>query len=228
MDIKSVIFGFAVGGCVSGVATYFITKKKIEKNAEVKANQHAEEVILQMREYYEEQYTIQKAEVLKDKADPSEIVRGYAEEERKEQIQQYSNIAGRYSSGREFVDPAETESPSEDAPDEYYEEADAVAQGMLADVYDKLNHGKPPEVISEEEFGQAPGFDHKECIYYVEDLTFCNDEEEIIDDELRVFGPAIEEWKDNHDLKEPIIIRNYDYSCDYKIEKYYCKCPLIP
>ena len=235
MNIKSFIFGVVVGGCASGVATYFITKKKVEHDATVTANKKAEEVILQMRNYYEEKYTIQKAEVLKDKEDPSEIVKKYSAED----IQEYHGFAERYSGGA--VDPAETERPSEDdndAPDEYYEESaepgpdpeevDAVAQGMLADVYEKLNHGKPPEIISEEEFGQAPGFDHKECIYYVEDLTFCNDEEEIIDDEIRAFGPDVEEWARNSDIKDPFIVRNYDYSCDYRIEKYYCKCPLIP
>lgn len=119
-----------------------------------------------------------------------------------------------------------------DAPEEYYEELSdeekerrAVAEGMLADVYDKMNRDKAPEIISSDEYGAAPGFDTEECTYYVEDLTFCDEGELIIDNEIRMFGTCVDEWKENHEMVDPIFIRNYGMNTDYKIDKMFCKCP---
>lgn len=248
MDIKSVIFGLAVGGCVSGVATYFITKKKTEDRVNTEANQRCEGIILQMRQYYEEQYEIKKAAVIKEeeKDDPSEIVKQYSEyKEIAENLYSHANmdkpwtdtlnkdiaaVKQKYAEREEML--AEMEHPEDDAPDEYYEEVGpdpeetkGVIDGIMADHYDRMNRGKVPEIISEEEFGQAPGFDAEECVYYVEDLTFCDEEENILDNELQMFGPAVEEWKDNHEMTDPICIRNYDLNCDYRIEKMFCQCP---
>lgn len=224
MNIKNFIFGAIVGGALSGVSVYLITKKKMQDECE--------ETVCRMREYYIEKYAVQKAEIMEEKKDPSEIVKEY-----KENIEKYNDISSKYRS--KIVDPAEKERPTDDAPEEYYEndgdgivgpdpaETKGVIEGMAADAYSKANHDRAPEVISENEFGTAPGFGEAEYTYYVEDLTFCDENDMVIDvgDENRLFGSCLTDWKNNDNIGEDICVRNYQYEMDLRIEKRFCKCP---
>lgn len=225
--MKSFIFGAIVGGALSGVSVYFFTKKKM--------TDECEETVCRMREYYIEKYTVQKAEIMEEKKDPAEIVKEY-----KENVEKYNDISGKYRSEavRDSVDPAEKERPSEDAPDEYYESGDGIVgpdpaetkgaiEGMAADAYSKANHDRAPEVISEEEFGNAPGFEEKEYTYYVPDLTFCDEDDVVVPvgDDDRLFGTCVTDWKENNEIGDDICIRNFQYEVDIKIEKRFCKCP---
>lgn len=229
--MKHFIFGFATGSILTGGITYILLKRK--HNKEISEMRLSEEKrYKEMEEYYIDKYSVKNAAVIKE--DPSEIVKRYSNDEK----ETYNQIASTYSAPENYVDPAETEHPSEDsvpdAPDEYYEdeaaddedpERRAIAEGMMADVYNKMNHSRAPEIISEEAYGNAPGFSYEECVYYVEDRTFCDSDENIIDDEGRAFGTCVTEWKDNHDLTDDIYIRNYGRGVDYRIEKMFCKCP---
>lgn len=218
MNAKSFIFGFIAGGALSGVSVYFIMKKKNEKKID-EARKECEDLIVQMKEHYIEEFSPKKAAVVKE--EPEEIVKRYHTE------------ASRYvrEDPVQAIDPAELERPADDAPEEYYEgdpnEAKHFAEGLAADRYDKAMRDKPPAIIPKEEYGQAPGFEGTFAIYYVDDKTFCGDDDVVIsvDDEVRFFGTCLDDWKNNDDMTNDIYIRNYQYNCDYEIEKRFCKCP---
>ena len=194
--MKHFIFGFIIGGALSGVSTYFITKNLTEKKAQLH--------IQNMRKEYKKMYEPKKAAVQKD--DPSEIVKNY-----EEKAQLYS----------EDVDPAEVESPEDDAPDEYYGE-ETVEMDNDAYNYDKLHRNKGVRLISEDDFGQAPGFDSHEVSYYTDDDTYVYDEnDQVIDDPSQLFGSVIRgmKWDEDDKNTDDICIRNFAISTDFRITK---------
>lgn len=234
--MKQFIFGVVLGGCVAGVASYFITKDRVEK----RVRRECEDIICTMRAHYAEQFEIKKAEILNDKEDPEEIVKRYHE------VNDIYNrtskdVVGDKVIRSEVIDRAEMERPSEDdAPDEYYEdaipvsavvvddpvEAAGILEGIAADKYDKENRRRAPERITREEFdNRPPGYEQKEYTYYVEDMTYTDESDMVINDEIDLFGPAIEGWDLNHEDTDPIFIRNYRLQCDYMIEKMFCESP---
>lgn len=211
MNAKSFIFGFVVGGCVSGVAAHFITKHLMEKKCQ--------DEIAEMRErYYSSEYTPKKAEILKEreKPDPETIVEGYKTTE-----------------NRDIYDRAELERPSEDenegdqdAPDSYYEDVEnpEAIEAMNSDLenidYDRANSKKDPEEIVESEVG-THGYDVEYLTYYMEDKTFINSQEQIVDDPRDLLGICLETegFLEREDTSEEIFIRNYRYATDYCITK---------
>lgn len=234
--MKKFIFGFILGGCVSGAATYFIMKKKSQKEIDA-ARQQCEDIVAMMRVEYANKYSIQKAEIL-DKEDPEEIVKKYHDEAAPYDRRSDVVTGDKIISG---ADPAELESPSEDAPDEYYEdddygdkditveepaELDGIKEGLAAAEYDNKYRKRAPERITREQYDNgAPGYEQHECSYYVEDCVFTDDSELVINNEEDLFGTAVDGWDDNDDDTDPIFIRNYMYQCDYMIEKMFCKSP---
>lgn len=218
--MKNFIFGFVVGGALSGVSVYLFAKKKFEKEKKEIVDT-CEDTIVKIRQYYSEQVP-EKAAIIKE--DPSEIVKEYYR-------------VGSFVEGDKIIvkeDPAELERPQDDAPEEYYEEGPdpedtwAESYGRAADKFDKENRGRSPERIIADDFGNAPGFDYKEYTYYVEDNTYCDEFENILDDEISLFGTAIDGWDTNNEDDDPIYIRNYALNCDFKIDKMFCKCPMNP
>lgn len=213
--MKNFIFGFICGGAIVGVSTYFITKKR----EETKAQLHIEK----MRKEYKEKYSPKAVAIKKD--DPSEIVKEYEKE-----TTRYSDRgeAIKTSPKENNVDPAELEVPSEDAPDEYYEDSEEAAikkEALEAHEYDKKHRNKGCRLISEDDFGQAPGFDRKEISYYVDDDTYVHDEsDEVIDDPAMVFGGVIKStrWDSDDEQTDDICIRNFALGTDYKISKNFC------
>lgn len=225
MNAKSFIFGFVVGGALSGVSVYLFAKKKFEKEKKEIVDT-CEDTIVKIRQYYSEKVP-EKAAIIKE--EPSEIVG------------RYEDLARTYDTRSEEVvgdkiigDPAEFERPEDDAPEEYYEEgpdpeeARAESYGREADRFDKENRGRSPERIIADDFGNAPGFESKEYTYYVEDNTYCDEFENILDDEMGLFGTAVGGWDTDNEDDDPIYIRNYALNCDFKIDKMFCKCPMNP
>lgn len=226
--MKNFIFGFLIGGVVSGTATYFICKKKFDKDKKEIVDA-CEDTIVKIRKYYSEQVP-EKAAVVKE--EPSEVVK------------KYHDISSVYRVGDVVkgepilvkVDPAELERPTDDAPDEYYEDEvgadpeDVMAEsyGREAERFDKENRHREPERILPDEFGNAPGFDAEEITYYVDDDTYCNEDEMIIQDEVSLFGTVVNGWDTNHEDTNSIYIRNYQYNVDFKIDKMFCPCPMNP
>lgn len=204
MNVKSFIFGAVVGGCISGVTTYFITKHIVEKNAQTE--------ISEMRNHYISTYVPKKEAVLKDleKPAPETIVAAYKQSEDKE-----------------VYDRAELERPSEDdAPDSYYVDADnpeaieAMNSDLEAIEYEKNNRYKDPEIIVESEVG-AHGFDVSYLTYYKADGILVDSQEQVVDDMHGILGVCLEEsgFLENDDTSEEIFIRNYRFGSDYCVSK---------
>lgn len=208
--MKNFIFGFVTGGALIGVPVYFITKRRTE----IQAQLHIQE----MRKEYERKYSPKSVAIQKE--EPSKIVEKYEKE------------VLRYSDRGEAIkaDPAEYESPSDDAPEEYYDDDDidqaaARKESEEAYNYDKMHRNKGHKLISEDEYGQAPGFDSKEVSYYVNDDTYVyDDSDEVIDDPTLPFGPLIRatKWDADDGNTDDICIRNFALSTDYKITKNFC------
>lgn len=215
MDAKSFMLGVVIGGVVFSSISYYITREVYKKKKE-------EEVGSARKELFE-RYSVQKATEVKE--DPEEIVRRYHKE------------ASAYS--EPFVDPAETENPKdddeEDAPSEYYEygeeipgETRAYIEGLKAATYDMQNGKKEAEIIFEDDFGNAPGFDTAGISYYVPDGVYVFDSDEtIVDDEQYLFGTCISKTKWDIDISqgEDLLIRNYQQQTDYRITKMNCEWP---
>lgn len=222
--MKQFIFGVFVGGGIAGLTSYFIYKKKLNE-AKREIRTECEDTICKMREYYIEKYTVQKAAVIEEdkKAEPEEIVKGYETAEYKEKVEPYHRN----------IDPAEMESPSEDAPEEYYEERSGIGhddikgirEGILANNYADDRRNTPPELISADEFGQAPGYDAEEWTYYVDDLTYCDEDDYMVDNPYMNFGNCLDDWERNNEMTEEIYVRNHQLACDYKVDKMFCQCP---
>lgn len=225
--MRKFIFGFILGGAVGGLGGYFLTKRYLEGKYKSKYEEEA----VKARNYYMDYFSPKKVAVVKE--DPEEIVKRYSEEE-KEKIK-YEEIAKEYARTYVGVDPAELEGPSEDdiSEEDYAEEMSNtekrhMVEGVSAAVYDERNRRRAPERIRPEEFGQAPGYESKEYTYYTLDRTFCDEYEELIDDEVALFGADIFDWTNYEDDEDFIYIRNYMLGCDYKIEKLHCHCPQNP
>lgn len=208
--MKNFILGFVIGGALSGVSTYFVTKTICEKKAQL----HIEN----MRKEYKEKYSPKNSSIQKE--DPSTIV------------EKYDELTKIYSERGDLVkeDPAEKESPSDDAPDEYYDDDDIDqarenASAKEAYDYDKLHRTKGQRLISQDDYGQAPGFESKEVSYYVDDDTYVyDDSDEIIDDPTFVFGSTIRniKWDQDDSQTDDICIRNFNLGTDYKVNKNFC------
>jgi len=117
------------------------------------------------------------------------------------------------------TDPAESESPSEDAPSV---DEDDLGEVITADY--KKNSKKPTKIIKADEFGDQPGFNTMELVYYQEnevltlkegseeDIIYFDEIEDLIGDALVKFGFA-----DNDETC--IFVRNYSRGCDFEIIK---------
>lgn len=228
--MKNFIFGFIAGSAVSGAAVYFIMKKKFDKEKEEIVDT-CEDTIVKIRQYYSEQVP-KKADVIKE--EPSEIVKKYHDISETYNTQSNEVVTDKIITKEYSDDPADYESPIEDDEDTEYEEGmdpedmNAEAFGREAAKFDKENGHRPPERIVPDDFGNAPGFEAKEYTYYVEDDTYCDDYENLIDDEVFLFGTAIDTWSANDSDTDPIYIRNYAIGVDFKIDKMFCHCPMNP
>lgn len=207
MNVKSFIFGAVLGSCVTGVATYFITKNKLEHQCQ--------EEIAEMREHYISQYLPHRESLMKEheKPAPEAIVGAY-----------------RTSDERMEYDRAELERPSEeddveDAPDNYYEaENPEGIEAMNDDLsnieYQRNNERKDPEIIVESEFG-THGFDTQFLTIYLEDMAIIDSQEQIIDDPRDILGICLETsgFLEDEDTENELFVRNFRYGTDYSIVK---------
>ena len=216
--MKKFIFGLIIGCGIGSATTYLLTKRYLEEKYKSKYEEDAVEA----RNYYMDYFSPKKAGIVKE--DPGEIVKRYSNEE--EEREKYEEITRMYAG----IDPAELEGPEDDIPDEEMSDTEKrnMFEGVSAAVYDDRNRRKAPERIRPEEFGDAPGYESKEYTYYTLDRVFCDEFEEIIDDEVALFGADIIDWTNYEDDEDFIYIRNYMLSCDYKIEKLHCHCPQNP
>lgn len=209
------ITGLVIGGCGGAAISYFVTKKRTKEKVEKEVRCECEDLIVDMRKYYEEKFAPRTTAVVKE--DPTEIVK------------KYHDIASGYSDKDEYYDPADKESPSEDDEEGLDpEEIKAEMEVIKAYKYDEENRHRGPQRITPEEFGDAPGYEAKEITYYVEDSTYCDEFEEVIDDEVYLFGTAIDGWDTNHEDTDSLYIRNYQIQVDFKIDKMFCHCPQNP
>ena len=201
MNVKSFVLGAVLGSCVTGVATYFVTKHKMEKQCQ--------EEISEMREHYISQYLPQKEALMKEheKPSPEAIVGAY-----------------RGSDERLEYDRAELERPSEeyddaDAPDEYYEaENPEGIEAMNDDLsnieYQRNNERKDPEIGTH-------GFDREFLTIYLEDKAIINSQEQIVDDPRDILGICLETsgFLEDENTEEELFVRNYALGTDYSIVK---------
>lgn len=207
--MRNFAIGLVIGLGAGATGSYFITKDICERNEQL----HIQE----MRKMYEEKYKPKNVSVQKD--DPADIVKGYNEAQEL------------YSGKSDNVDPAEAEVPSEDSPDEYYENEDLKEKKYREEVekaheYDKKHRNNVPKIISEEDFSTGvPGFESKEVSYYTDDDTYVyDDSDEVVEDPAFCFGNVIKNlhWDSDDSQTDDIHIRNFNLNCDYKIVKNFC------
>ena len=130
------VLSFIFGATVSGVVTYFVTKKLEKKNAEIYIQQQLEEDRKALRERNEEH----TEEIKKDAVDE------YCEQVRKER-KEYRENARKYNTGA-FVP--------------YDPEDDDVKEALKKS---RVDGSKDPYIITMQEFEEG-GFDTKELFFH--------------------------------------------------------------
>lgn len=211
---KLLYFGLGTlfGGAIGATVSYFLTKKKI--------NDEADREIEEMRQYY-----LEKAEkLIKDNEKetnsintPSEAVEApqsdskqskakFPTEEEKPSMEAYAAERGilpkNYTNYSNYY-----QSNKGDGPEEETGEGENLAHPS-AEIY---------EIEDSQYFTECLNYEKREFRYYIEDETLCNEEDEVLEPKYTVGESAIKTLlKDEVEL---IYVRNDVIHIDYEVQK---------
>ena len=200
--VKEIII-FA-SGCVVGAAVAVpITKRKVSKR----------EKDLEMMNESKDDYIAELEN--KIKLDELSLSAGYIKkEEEYEEIKPKKVILTppKRDYTVYFQEKAESEYPME----EYREEIRENER-----IHDSMTSGKPPKVVSYEEYWSPEYEYHDKCElnYFTEDEILASPENEEIEDVFGLIGDTIQRSGFNRNDEKVIYVRNYELSRDYEIAK---------
>lgn len=81
------------------------------------------------------------------------------------------------------------------------------------------NNYIPPRLISSEEYGEMVGYSYEELLYYQDNDTLINEDEEVIEDPAKIVGTAMIKYDFVSTNEEDIFVRNDNLRTDYHIHK---------
>lgn len=188
-------------GAVSGV---FVTKSYFEK----RANEDIESVKESLRKMVHlpkptEDTEKKRSDIsIKRPEDPrkAEVVVDYSG---------YSKAVKEYNGDDE--DPAESESPSDDIPED--------VENYLDGKRDSETPRREPRLIKYEDFGELPYYDKITLLYYMDDEVLTTEDDEIIHHPEELLGDALTKFGFNRNDERVIFVRNEKRSTDYEIDK---------
>ena len=192
--MKKFLLGVLLGGIVSGTATYFITKKVMEETCQKDINE--------IKDHYKKKYEQEKEEAVSAKE--VEAMKAHVKKVPDKPVpNEYKELVKNYDTAQK---------DDEDAPDEYYDDADVEAPPEdRADV----------EFITIDQYGENPLYNQNCLIYYVNDMTLAYEDGELVDNEKYLIEDALDRdgWRNNDDDEENIYVRNNKISEDFEISK---------
>ena len=187
------LISFTVGAAVSAVATFFITKNKLQKSAEVYIQKQLEEDRKVLREKYDDVITVKEEEIKKD------AVNEYCEEVRK-QRKEYRENAAKYNTG--VFTPFD---PEDDKVKE------ALQKSRVVD--------NEPYQITEERHGEdGDMYDFKMLFYHPDAYDVADDTGALVDPADYIGSKLFNEFADDEDVDE-MWVRNEEYGMDIYISK---------
>lgn len=202
-----IIFAFGVG--TGAVGMYFGVREKFRKEADAE--------ISGMRDYVRSKIAEceGKTSAYKEQLDQYKLVTG-EEYEWQQDMAEYENKAEYYILKSES-DLAEAEHPEDD------EEETLVDAMDIQEYRDReIKETVGPRIIDEDDFADYRHHDKETLYYYTEDMTLCDEDMEMIDedDTHRLFSDVLDEFF-HDDMQEEIYIRNVKVGADYYIQKKY-------
>ena len=188
-------------GAVSGV---LITKGYFEKrtNEEVESVKKSLRTMIHLPRPEKEEKTENDISV-KRPTDPrkAEVVVDYSG---------YSKVVKEYTAD-EDDDPAESESPSDDIPED--------VENYLDGKRDSETPRREPRLIKYEDFGELPYYDKITLLYYMDDEVVTTEDDEIIPNPEELLGDALTKFGFNKNDERVIFVRNEKRNTDYEIDK---------
>lgn len=188
-------------GAVSGV---LITKGYFEKrtNEEVESVKKSLRTMIHLPRPEKEEKTENDISV-KRPTDPrkAEVVVDYSG---------YSKVVQEYTAD-EDDDPAESESPSDDIPED--------VENYLDGKRDSETPRREPRLIKYEDFGELPYYDKITLLYYMDDEVVTTEDDEIIPNPEELLGDALTKFGFNKNDERVIFVRNEKRNTDYEIDK---------
>lgn len=188
-------------GTVSGV---LITKGYFEKrtNEEVESVKKSLRTMIHLPRPEKEEKTENDISV-KRPTDPrkAEVVVDYSG---------YSKVVKEYTAD-EDDDPAESESPSDDIPED--------VENYLDGKRDSETPRREPRLIKYEDFGELPYYDKITLLYYMDDEVVTTEDDEIIPNPEELLGDALTKFGFNKNDERVIFVRNEKRNTDYEIDK---------
>lgn len=223
-----VIISFVIGLVAGGVATYYVTKKKIQEAADASV----EEQVKDIRERYKEELkktmnkniddTINNDPNLKKVADENGVkfdAADYAEETPKPVHMDKKDISK--EEARAF---AEEWAKTHDGP--VYDDATIQRYEKYANAYmsSKYNGSenvieKEPYVISADRYGEYDSYSCINLTYYDGDCTLADSSDTVIEDIEKVVGDALDHFGDDPNDPDTVFVRNERYMTDYEINR---------
>lgn len=188
-------------GAVSGV---LITKGYFEKrtNEEVESVKKSLRTMIHLPRPEKEEKTENDISV-KRPTDPrkAEVVVNYSG---------YSKVVQEYTAD-EDEDPAESESPSDDIPED--------VENYLDGKRDSETPRREPRLIKYEDFGELPYYDKITLLYYMDDEVVTTEDDEIIPNPEELLGDALTKFGFNKNDERVIFVRNEKRNTDYEVDK---------
>jgi hypothetical protein len=194
--MKHLIIGFVLGIIAGSGTTYYICKKKAEKDKE----EYRAATRKELKEYYERKEEEEDAaKITHVKVIPDKPVSRDVEEYR-ELVKQY--------------DPAELERPTEE---DLIEESEAIERvhTTLEQTHERV------KLINIDNFGEIQSYDTESLTYYVQDQTLVHEDGTVVDDEAFLIGDALDRygWRDDDENEDALYCRNYKLQKDYEVIK---------
>ena len=212
--IKNIV-RFIVGAATGSGVTYYFVKKKLEE-------EYGEKIEATNR--YVERLEKQILDEYSPENESEEIVEGIEpiHEERKaiakiNQRRPTHDYSANYQYRKYDADPADSEHPEDDEYD--------VVDKLGYDRSERLNSGKKPKLITQEEYDDAE-FDYLDKVvleYFTEDdILYNTEDDEIVVDREAILGDSMEKFGFTKNNEAVIYVRNYSRGSDYEIHKNYC------
>lgn len=122
----------------------------------------------------------------------------------------YSKVVREYN-GDDDDDPAESESPSDDLPED--------VENYLDGKKDSETPRREPRLIKYEDFGELPYYDKITLLYYMDDEVLTTEDDEIIPNPEELLGDALTKFGFNKNDERVIFVRNERRNTDYEVDK---------
>lgn len=189
------ILSFVGGAVIGGITTFFITKKQIQKQAEIYIQTQLEEDRKSLREKYDDIITEKKEEIENDAIDE------YCEEVRK-QRREYREAAKKYNTTDESIfHPFDIE-------DEEVKEA--LKKSRVSDIND-------PYIISDDEHRDGE-YDTKLLFYHPDAYDVADESGVLVDPSEYIGSKLFNEFADDENIDE-LLVRNDSLKLDISIIK---------